>query len=90
MIKSLEQILNQLTEAEKQKEIVTRPKNDELGKLFKKDITIYENGNTKKIFIAGEGKLQTYHQKKHLIYRNLSKEIIIKPKEITRYLNENK
>ena len=87
MIEILKKIINSLTSEELSKDLIYKEKEDEIGNLFDKDISIIENGKTKKIYIAGAGMIDNYNKKNHLIYRNpVSKQIIIKPKEIINFL----
>lgn len=86
----LKQILKLLTDAECESDIVYRDLNDEIGKLFVDDITLIEVGSTKQMFIGGLGEMKSYERVFKLVYRNtLSKQIIVKPKEIMDFLTNN-
>lgn len=87
MIEILKKIIDNLDSEELSKDIVYKEKNDKIGNLFDKDISIIENGKAKEIYIVGAGMIDNYTKKNHLIYRNpVSKQIIIKPKEIINFL----
>ena len=91
MTEILENILECLTEEEKKKEIIIKEKDHAIGRLFENDIILYEQGNTKKIYLGGLGALVDFTSKTNLVYRNSRNEIVIKPKEIIIFLkNEAK
>lgn len=89
MIEILKKIIDSLTKEELSKEIIYKEKEDKIGNLFDDNISIIENGKTKEIYIAGAGMIDNYTKNNYLIYRNpVSKQIIIKPKEIINFLQD--
>jgi hypothetical protein len=89
MIEILKKIIDSLSKEELSKDIIYREKEDKIGNLFDNDISIIENGKTKEIYIAGAGMIDNYTKNIYLIYKNpVSKQIIIKPKEIMNFLQD--
>ena len=89
MIEILKKIINSLSKEELSKDIIYREKEDKIGNLFDNDISIIENGKTKEIYIAGTGMIDNYTKNIYLIYKKpVSKQIIIKPKEIINFLQD--
>lgn len=89
MIEILKKIIDSLSKEELSKDIIYREKDDKIGNLFDNDISIIENGKNKEIYIAGAGMIDNYTKNIYLIYKNpVSKQIIIKPKEIINFLQE--
>lgn len=89
MIELLKKIIDSLSKEELSKDIIYKEKEDKIGNLFDNNISITENGKTKEIYIAGAGMIDNYTKNNYLIYRNaVSKQIIIKPKEIINFLQD--
>ena len=89
MIEILKKIIDSLSKEELSKDIIYKEKEDKIGNLFDDNISITENGKTKEIYIAGAGMIDNYSKNNYLIYRNaMSKQIIIKPKEIINFLQD--
>ncbi len=89
MKNKLEAIFNSLSEEERLKEIIIRPSTDEIGKLFKEKICMNETNLVEGNYSIGIGIIDKVEKEINLVSRNFHKEIVIKPKEIKRFLNNS-
>ncbi|MDY0215549.1 MAG: hypothetical protein RBS19_01220 [Bacteroidales bacterium] len=85
----LKAIFNSLSEEERLKEIIIRPSTDEIGKLFKEKISMFQTNLVEGKYIAGIGYIDKVEKEINFVYRNFHKEIVIKPKVIEHFLNNN-
>jgi hypothetical protein len=88
MTTTLNKLLQLLDNNQLNQEIIELDFTQELQNLIGSDkVTVVSSGETKNVYFAGLGEVESYTSKIDLIYKNKDGKLVVKPKLIKEFLN---